>query len=90
MPTIVEYTSTKPPENHFPRRIVSPPQSSSCCFSHMETVGLPRAEGLWLVQFKRCRQCGFTVRAIVRYLPDPAVGVRLRQLLRTMFRRIPG
>ena len=90
MSTIVEYTSTKPPENQFPRRIVSPPHSSSCCFSHMEAVGLPRTEGHWLVQFKRCRQCGFTVRAIVRYLPDPAAGARLRQLLRTMFQRNPG
>ena len=39
MQTIIEYTNTKVPENRFPSQIVSPPQSSSCCFSAMEEVG---------------------------------------------------
>ena len=89
MQTIIEYTNTKVPENRFPSRIVSPPQSSSCCFSAMEEVGPPWVDGRWLVQYKRCRHCGFTVRAVVRYLPDPALGAQLRKILRTVFQRMP-
>ncbi len=87
MRTIIEYTSKKAPENQFPSRIVSPPQSSSCCFSNMETVGPPRTDGRWLVQYKRCPQCGFTVRAVLRYLPDPQLGAELRKTLKTLFLR---
>ncbi|HTX51818.1 MAG TPA: hypothetical protein VMD08_00305 [Candidatus Baltobacteraceae bacterium] len=89
MRTIIEYTSNKAPENRFPQRIVSPPQSSACCFSAMEEVGRPWADGRWLVQYKRCQRCGFTVRAIVRYLPDPALGAELRKIFRTVFQRTP-
>ena len=48
MPTIVEYTDKIPPQNQYPDRIVSPPRSGSCCFTHMETVGTPQADGRWI------------------------------------------
>ena len=39
MPTIVEYTDRKQPENLYPQRIISPPRSGPCCFSDMEEIG---------------------------------------------------
>ena len=45
MPTIIEYTDKKQPENQFPERIVSPVRSGPCCFSDMEGLGEPQAEG---------------------------------------------
>ena len=70
MPTIVTYTDTAPPLNHFPRRIISPTRSGACCFSAMEHLGAVRREERWEYAYRRCPVCGFTVREIVRYLPD--------------------
>lgn len=73
MHTIVEYTRHKAPENLFPKRIISPPRASECCFRDMEAVGTPQRDGQWAFQYPRCRTCGFTVRAILRYIPDTAL-----------------
>lgn len=84
MRTIVEYTSHTPPANEFPKRIVSPPQSSGCCFREMEPIGTPRRDGRWVFQYRRCRQCGFTVRAILRRVPEEADLTALRKALAHM------
>ena len=84
MATIVEYTAQKPSEMSFPARIVSPPGSSPCCFTEMEAIGAPQEDGRWLVQYKRCRRCGFTVRLILRQIPDAALLTSLRATFGTL------
>ena len=81
MPTIVEYTDTIPAQNQFPERIVSPPRSGSCCFTHMEVLGTPQADGRWIYQYKRCCQCGFAVRVILKVQPDEQAIATLRSSL---------
>ncbi len=87
MATIVEYNDQKAPENCFPERIISPTRSGSCCFSDMEELGVPQEEGHWLYQYKRCNKCGFTVRVILREIPDEALIAELREILATSFQR---
>ncbi len=87
MATIVEYNDQKHPQNSFPERIVSPTRSRPCCFSDMEQLGDPQQEGHWLYQYKRCRKCGFTVRVILREIPDEALIAELRGILATSFQR---
>ncbi len=87
MESIVEYTDQKPPKNQYPHRIVSPSHSSACCFSDMEDVGNPRRETNWEYAYRRCRTCGFTVRVILRPIPDEALLTRLRQEFATSFTR---
>ena len=90
MPTIVEYTDRKPPENRFPHRIVSPPRSSTCCFSDMADVGKASREADWEYRYRRCRTCGFTVRLILRPIPDEALLEELRtQLTKSFVRNVP-
>ncbi len=90
MGTIVTYTDRRPPENRYPRRIISPPRPGPCCFSDMEEVGTARQEGRWEFQYRRCRQCGFTVRLILREIPDAILAKELRQLLAHAFvRNVP-
>ena len=84
MATIVEYTAQKPADMSFPARIVSPPRSSPCCFTEMEAIGAPQADGRWLVQYKRCRRCGFTVRLVLREIPDAALLANLRETFATL------
>lgn len=79
MQTIVEYTQHKPPQNDFPARIVSPPVSRPCCHEGMELVGPPQRDGRWIFQYRRCRGCGFTLRTILRYIPDAAELADLRK-----------
>lgn len=81
MPTIVEYTDAIPPQNQFPDRIVSPSHSGSCCFTHMEALGTPQADGRWVSQYKRCCRCGFAVRVILEVLPDEDAITTLRATL---------
>ncbi len=91
MDTIVVYTDRKPPENLYPERIVSPLRSSPCCFSSMEEVGSPQAGDHWIFQYKRCRRCGYTVRLIVREIPDAKLAAGLRRILELSFvRNAPG
>ena len=83
MPTIVTYTDTAPPRNQFPRRFISPTRSGPCCFSSMQPVGEVRREERYEYAYRRCRTCGFTVRVIVRCLPDQARLADLRTLFAT-------
>jgi len=85
MATIVEYTDQKTPENRYPERIVSPLRSRPCWFSDMAEIGTIRPDGRWVYQYKRCRQCGFTVRVILREIPDEALVAELRQRLEHAF-----
>jgi predicted Zn-ribbon and HTH transcriptional regulator len=87
MATIVEYTDGKSPVNRYPERIISPSQSRDCCFSDMEEIGRAQEDGRWVYQYKRCRQCGFTVRVILRAIPDARLATELRKILATAFRR---
>ena len=87
MGTIVEYTDKKPPANRFPHRIVSPPRSGPCCFSDMVDLGTPQEDARWVYQYRRCRQCGFAVRVILREIPDAALIASLREGLTHMFVR---
>ncbi len=85
MLTIVEYTDTKSPRNQYPHHIISPAHASPCCFTAMEAIG-PEAHGdHWVYRYKRCRTCGFTVRGVVRVLPDAALLASLRTALSTAF-----
>ena len=83
MPTIVTYTDTAPPRNQFPHRIISPTHSSPCCFSAMDALGRVRREERYEYAYRRCRTCGFTVRGIVRCLPEQARLAALRTLFAT-------
>jgi hypothetical protein len=56
----------------------------------MEEIGRARAEGRWEYQYKRCRKCGFTVRVILREIPDAALIGELRKTLQNSFvRNVP-
>lgn len=89
MATIVRYTDQEPSTNQYPECIVSPPQSSPCCFSDMAEVGTAQQDGRWVFQYRRCRQCGFTVRVILREIPDTRWADELRQILAVTFSRKP-
>lgn len=73
MATIVEYRDDKPPRNLYPDRIISPRRPSPCCAEHMALIGEPSVELRGQIQYKRCTECGYTVRAILTSLADPAV-----------------
>jgi hypothetical protein len=90
MPTIVTYTDRKLAANRYPKRIVSPCRPAPCCFSDMEEVGSARQEGRWVYQYRRCRECGFAVRVILREIPDAVRLEQLRQILaRAFVRNVP-
>jgi hypothetical protein len=90
MPTIVAYTDREPAANDYPERIVSPCRPKSCCFTDMEEIGTARQEGRWVFQYRRCRACGFTVRVILREIPDAVRAEQLRQILVHAFvRNVP-
>jgi len=90
MATIVRYTDEEPVRNQYPERIVSPSRPSSCCFTDMEEVGTAQQDGRWLFQYRRCRACGFTVRVILREIPDTSLQEELRRILATAFvRNVP-
>jgi hypothetical protein len=84
MATIVEYTTTRAPENRYPERIVSPPRPGACCTREAELLGPPALEGRSLYQYQRCRRCGYTVRRIQRLLPDPEAVAAIRRRLSEM------
>jgi len=90
MPTIVTYTDTASPRNQFPRRIISPTHAGPCCFAAMHPIGAVCREGRYEYEYRRCRTCGFTVRVIVRYLPDQVLLASLRrEFATTLTRNIP-
>lgn len=87
MATIVEYTDAKFPQNLYPKRIISPSHSSPCCFSEMEEIGPVQRDGHWEYRYKRCRKCGFSLRVILRALPDERLLRDLRWTLENSFKR---
>ena len=87
MATIVEYTDRQTPQNLYPYRIVSPIRSGPCCFSDMEEIGTSQREGKWEYLYKRCRNCGFTVRLILHEIPDEALIKEVRKILEKSFQR---
>jgi len=90
MSTIVRYTDREPAANQRPQRIVSPCRPAPCCFTDMEEVGRARQDGRWVFQYRRCRQCGFTVRVILQEIPDTVRAEELRQILdRAFVRNVP-
>jgi hypothetical protein len=87
MPTIVEYTDTKVPLNQYPHQIISPPHAGPCCFSDTEEIGSVQHTDRWVYLYKRCRACGFTVRLVVRAIPNTALLASVRKILSTAFKR---
>jgi len=88
--TIVWYTDLRPPKNEYPKLIISPSRPGPCCFSDMAEVGTAQQEGRWVFQYRRCRKCGFTVRVVLREIPDSAVVNKLREILAASFvRNVP-
>jgi hypothetical protein len=63
--TIVRYRANLPPEEAYPRRIVSPPAGGPCCLLHSREIGKVRREGNWRYVYARCDVCGYTVRRIL-------------------------
>jgi hypothetical protein len=88
--TIVEYTDREPACNEYPVRIVSPPHPGPCCGAHMVSVGAAREDERWVVQYRRCTRCGFTVRRILHEIPDGETLERLRRALASAFARCAG
>jgi hypothetical protein len=90
MPTIVKYTDQQASANRYPQQIISPPRSGACCFSDMEELGPLQEDGRWVYQYRRCRQCGYAVRVILREIPDATLVADLRETLSHMFvRNVP-
>jgi len=87
MATIVEYTDRKQPQNRYPNYIISPARPQPCCFTDMEELGASHETDRWVFQYKRCRHCGFTVRVILREIPNAAALLALRRILATSFQR---
>jgi len=87
MPTIVKYTDQQPSVNRYPQQIISPLQAGACCFSDMEVLGPPQTDARWAYQYRRCRQCGYTVRVILHEIPDAALVAGLRETLAHVFTR---
>jgi hypothetical protein len=56
----------------------------------MEEVGGATREAHWEYRYRRCRTCGFTVRLILRPIPDEALLGDLREeLARSFVRNVP-
>jgi hypothetical protein len=53
----------------------------------MEEVGEAREDHRWVYQYRRCRQCGFTVRVILKQILDTALADELRKILASSFMR---
>ncbi len=89
-PSIVQYTDGAVPSNEYPARIVSPSRAAACCAFSMVNVGDPEEECGWLFQYRRCQRCGFTVRRILREVPDEELLANLRFTLAHAFARNAG
>jgi len=85
--TIIEYTDTSRPASEYPRRIVSPSQSSQCCITHSVLVGMSETNCRFRYQYQRCSVCGFAVRRILQELPPIELITHLRESLGTLFSR---
>jgi hypothetical protein len=89
-PSIIQYTDREVPSSEYPARIVSPPRPAACCAFGMVNIGTPQEAGGWLLQYRRCQRCGFTVRRILREIPDKALLAQLRRALAHSFVRETG
>jgi hypothetical protein len=87
MSTIVTYTDAEPTYGQFPQRIISLTPSRPCCLSSIEDLGRVRREERYEYAYRRCRTCGFTVRLIVRHLPDQVRIADVRKLFTTLIGR---
>ena len=85
MPSMVTYPGHQPSANRYPDRIISPPRAGVCCFSEMAEVGPPETDVRWVYQYRRCRQCRFAVRVILREIPGAALAASLRESLARSF-----
>lgn len=85
--SIVEYTDDVAPANEYPERIVSPRRAAPCCALRMVNLADPQEANGWLFQYRRCPRCGFTVRRILRAIPDEALLAALRRTLAHAFER---
>ncbi|MFI5338894.1 MAG: hypothetical protein ACHQ7N_03540 [Candidatus Methylomirabilales bacterium] len=57
----------------------------------MEEIGASQEDSRWVFQYRRCKNCGFAVRVIVRELPNEALIKDLKNILATAFvRNVPG
>jgi hypothetical protein len=90
LPRIIQYTDEAVPSNKYPDRIVSPSRPATCCAFNMVNVGGPEEERGWLFQYRRCLRCGFSVRRILREIPDEATLANLRRALARSFTRMTG
>ena len=68
MDSIIEYRNDLASVNDYPRRIISPLSSSSCCMNHMRRIGRSGLDASWRFFYKRCVVCGYTVRCF--YAPS--------------------
>jgi hypothetical protein len=80
MSNIIEYRDDRPPENAYPRRIVSPTRASACCARQMTPLGLGAVEGGWRYQYTRCPVCGYSVRRF--YAPSLRAEVEMVRRMR--------
>jgi len=87
MSTIVVYQDERPAMNRYPERITSPSRPRNCCASHMAFIGETCRDGRISFQYKRCEQCGFTVRVMFERMADRGLLLDLQQTFARIFRR---
>ncbi len=88
MRTLVEYTDRLAPLNAYPHRLISPTHPGPCCHCSMAFLSEELRDGQVVFRYKRCLQCGYTVRHILREVPDVALLAALRQELAVAFSRL--
>lgn len=60
---IIRYTDEEAPRNEYPKRIVSPPNPSTCCRDeNREIVGSTREIDGFKFAYKICRVCGYALK----------------------------
>ena len=60
---IIKYSDSEKPKNDYPKKIVSPPEPSSCCTDeNRTTVGNVREVDGFKFCYKICDTCGHAVR----------------------------
>jgi hypothetical protein len=53
----------------------------------MHAIGQVQREGRWEYEYRRCAQCGYAVRFVVREVPDENLIQELRDILAVSFQR---
>ena len=57
----------------------------------MKQLGGLQEDECWVYQYRRCRQCGFAVRVILREIPNAALTASPRETLaHSFFRNVPA